>query len=146
MLRSLYKTDPRWPLWGDFDRQMDWVMNQAFRSPLIRADHIGPQVHVHEDEKGLHFVAEVPGLKAEDIELVATKDTLSLKGARKVTTPEAMKATRRERKDVTFDATYRFEKEIDPDQVTAKVENGLLTITAPPAPELQPKRITVKVS
>lgn len=145
MLRNLFVNDPSWGLFGELDRQMDWVMRE-FSRPMIRAEHFGPQTYVHESEEGVRIVAEVPGLRAEDIEIVASRDTLTLKGQRKVKLPEGKKVLRRERRDVTFDATYRFETEIDADNVSAKVEDGLLTITAPRAPRTEPKRITVKVS
>jgi HSP20 family protein len=141
---TLFQNDPTWSLFGQLDRQMDRVMRELAR-PTIRADYFGPQVHVWESDEGVKLVAEVPGLGSDDIEIAATPDTLTLKAERKVATPEGKQVLRRERRDVTFDATYRFEHEIDPDKISAKVENGLLTLTAPRAPKVEPKRVTVQV-
>lgn len=137
MLRPMFRTTSPWVFFGDFDRQLETAVKE-----LVRPFE-GPRIHLQETDDGLRLVAEVPGLGPEDIDVSATRDTLTIKGARKVDVPQDKKALRRERTAITFDTTYRFERPIDPDKVTAKVENGLLTLTAPPAPELQPKRIAI---
>ena len=111
----------------------------------IRTQISAPRILVRDDEAGFELAAEVPGLRAEDIELQATRDTLTLKGQRKVAAPENKKVLRRERPDVSIDTTYRFENEIDPDQVVAHVADGILTIKAPAAQKVEPKKIAVQV-
>ena len=135
-----FRTDPTW---GLFDRQVDWMLREMARP--IRTQHSAPRVLVREDEAGIELVAEVPGLRAEDIEIHATRDALTLKGQRKVAAPENKQVLRRERPDVSLDTTYRFENEIDPDQVVATVADGILTIKAPAAKKVEPKKIAVQV-
>ena len=131
------------PMWGLFDRQVDWMLQEMARP--IRTQFSAPRILVREDEAGVELVAEVPGLRAEDIELQATRDTLTLKGQRKVSAPENKKVLRRERPDVSIDTMYRLENEIDPDQVVAHVADGILTIKAPAAKKVEPKKIAVQV-
>lgn len=131
------------PTWRLLDRQMDSMLRELAH-PTFWTEPFGPQVHVTQTDDGIRLVAELPGLSAEEVEIAATRDTLSLKANRKVKVPEDKKVLRRERKDLQFDATYRFERAIDPDKVTAKVQDGILTITAPLAADLQPKRITIQ--
>jgi HSP20 family protein len=135
-----FRTDPTW---GLFDRQVDRMLQEMARP--IRTQFSSPRILVRDDEAGFELVAEVPGLRAEDIELQATRDTLTLKGQRKVTAPETKKVLRRERPDVSIDTTYRFENDIDPDQVVAHVADGILTIKAPAAKKVEPKKIAVQV-
>jgi HSP20 family protein len=140
MLHTVFRTDPRW---GLFDRQVDWMLQEMARP--IRTQFSAPRIHVRDDESGVELVAEVPGLRAEDIEIQATRDTLVLKGQRKVAVPENKQLLRRERPDVSIDTTYRFENEIDPEQVVATVADGILTIKAPAAKKVEPKKIAVQV-
>jgi HSP20 family protein len=135
-----FRTDPTW---GLFDRQVDRMLQEMARP--IRTQFTAPRILVRDDEAGVELVAEVPGLRAEDIELQVTRDTLTLKGQRKVQAPENKKVLRRERPDVSIDTTYRFENEIDPDQVAAHVADGILTIKAPAAKKVEPKKIAVQV-
>ena len=135
-----FRTDPTW---GLFDRQVDWMLREMARP--IRTQFSAPRILVRDDEAGFELIAEVPGLRAEDIELQATRDTLTLKGQRKVQAPENKTVLRRERPDVSIDTTYRFENEIDPDQVVAHVADGILTIKAAAAKKVEPKKIAVQV-
>jgi HSP20 family protein len=136
-----FRTDP---VWGLFDRRVDWMLQEMAR-PIRTTQYSAPRIRVRDDESGFELVAEVPGLRAEDIELQATRDTLTLKGTRKVHAPENKKVLRRERPDVSIDTTYRFENEIDPDQVVAHVADGILTVKAPGAKKVEPKKIAVQV-
>ena len=135
-----FRTDPTW---GLFDRQVDRLLREMARP--IRNQLSAPRILVRDDETGIELVAEVPGLRAEDIEIHATRDALTLKGQRKVGAPENKQVLRRERPDVSLDTTYRFENEIDPDQVVATVADGILTIKAPAAKKVEPKKIAVQV-
>jgi HSP20 family protein len=140
MLHTIFRTDPSW---GLFDRQVDRMLHEIARP--IRTQPAAPRVHVREDDAGIQLIAEVPGLRAEDIEIHVTRDTLTLRGQRRVAVPEGRQVLRRERPDVSFDATYRFANDVDPDRVVAKVVDGLLTISAPAAKKVEPKKITVQV-
>ena len=135
-----FRTDPTW---GLFDRQVDWMLQEMARP--IRTQFSAPRVLVRDDEAGFELVAEVPGLRAEDIEIQATRDTLTLKGQRKVSAPENKTVLRRERPDVSIETTYAFENDIDPEQVVAHVADGILTIKAPAAKKVEPKKIAVQV-
>jgi HSP20 family protein len=136
-----FRTDP---VWGLFDRRVDWMLQEMAR-PIRTQTFSAPRILVRDDETGFELVAEVPGLRAEDVELQATRELLTLKGKRKVPAPEKSKVLRRERPDVSIDTTYRFENEIDPDQVVAHVADGILTIKAPAAKKAEPKKIAVQV-
>ena len=140
MLHTLFRTEPTW---SQLDRQFDRMLHEMARP--IRTQFSQPRIHVHDDASGFRLVAEVPGLRAEDIDVQVTRDALVLKGQRKVVAPENKRVLRQERPDVSFDASYRFENDIDPEQVVAKVADGLLTITAPAAKKIEPKKITVQV-
>jgi HSP20 family protein len=100
------------------------------------------------DDEGGAFVvrAELPGLAEKDLELNATATTLTLRGERKVEAPEGYSTHRNERGAYRFARTFELPTKIDSDRVEARLENGVLTVTLPKAPEAQPKQISVKAS
>jgi HSP20 family protein len=98
------------------------------------------------DDQGSAFVvrAEVPGVAEKDIELSATATTLTLKGQRKVEAPKGYSTHRTERNSWSFARTFELPAKVDAERVEARLENGVLTVTLPKAPEAQPKQIAVK--
>jgi HSP20 family protein len=100
------------------------------------------------DDQGGAFVvrAELPGLSEKDLELTATATTLTLRGERKVEVPQGYSTHRSERTGYRFARTFELPSKVDSDRVEARLENGVLTVTLPKAPEAQPKQINVKAS
>ncbi len=129
---------------GAFDllRQLDRMFSEA--DPESRGAH--PSVSF--DDQGSAFVvrAEVPGVAEKDIELSATATTLTLKGQRTVEAPKGYSTHRSERSSFSFARTFELPAKVDADRVEARLENGVLTVTLPKAPEAQPKQIAVKGS
>jgi len=100
------------------------------------------------DDQGASYVvrAEVPGLSEKDVELTATASSLTLRGERKVEPPQGYSTHRSERTGYRFARTFELPSKVDSERVEARLENGVLTVTLPKAPESQPKQISVKAS
>lgn len=110
----------------DVDRMFDAYPSVA---PLA-----APVVDVFEKDEKIVVKAEVPGLKKDDLEVIATEDSVSLKGEFKK--EEEVKEEgfyRRERRVGRFYRTISMPSAIKPDQVTAKFKDGILEVTAPRA-------------
>jgi HSP20 family protein len=130
---------------GAFDvlRQLD----RLFAEPETWEPRAGfPRVSF--DDQGSAFVvrAEVPGLADKDLELSATATALTIRGERKVEPPQGYSTHRNERTAYRFARTFELPSKVDSDRVEARLENGVLTVTLPKAPEAQPKQISVKAS
>jgi HSP20 family protein len=104
-----------------------------------------PLINVTEDNDCLYVRAELPGIKANEIEISATGNSLSIGGERKVA-PENEGASyhRRERESGIFRRTISLPSDIDSNRVEANYNNGILTVTLPKAEISKPKQITVK--
>ena len=105
-----------------------------------------PPVNLYQDSENIYLMAELPGLEARDIELKVEPESILLKGSRK-SDPEAQGTYyhRRERESGSFSRKITFPTRIATDRVSAKIINGILTISMPLAEDTRPKRIDVEV-
>ena len=103
-----------------------------------------PIMNLWAGENGVVVTAQVPGVDPGDIEITAHQNTLTLKGRRQ---PETIDDDtvyhRQERSYGSFGRTVALPFHVDPDQVSARFENGVLTVELPRPEADKPKRIRV---
>ena len=87
-------------------------------------------------------VANMPGIKPEDVEITLEGDTLTLKGVRPGSM-ENVDYVLQERVGGAFQRTLNINVPIDADKADARFENGILTLTIPKAEAVKPKTIQV---
>ena len=133
--------DPRHDLTG-LQRQLDALLSD-FTRPRRAASAPGPAFDLYDDGEHFRLVADLPGLRAEDLEVEATEDGLTLRGTRAVAVPEGFTAHHRERGELRLARSFTFPAKIDPEQVTASLHQGVLTITLVKRASAQPRTITV---
>jgi len=129
-------------------RQMN-LLNQGLARGLWREPTPGvfPLVNVTEDKNSYHVCAELPGLKADELDISVTGDTLSISGERKLPVEdEKAQYHRREREAGRFSRIVSLPAQIDAGRVEAHCADGVLTVTLPKAEAAKPKQITVKAS
>ena len=104
-----------------------------------------PRADVLEGDKVFRIVMDLPGIAAADLEISVENQTLSVKAERKLEVPEGFEPRRRERAgNVAFTRTFRLGNGVDPDNVEAKLQDGVLTLTLPKTEQSLPRRIEVK--
>jgi len=104
-----------------------------------------PLVNLTEDKDGYYVRAELAGLKADELNISATGNTLSITGERKVADEgENVRYHRREREAGTFSRIISLPGEVNSDKVEASLKNGILTVYIPKAEAAKPRQITVK--
>jgi len=105
-----------------------------------------PMVDVYEEGDSVVVKAEVPGMEKDEIELILTPDTLTIKGERKkVETVEDQDYHYSERAYGAFARTVELPAEVAEDKVTASLKNGVLEVRLPKAQGAK-KEIKVKVT
>ncbi|MDP2307314.1 MAG: Hsp20/alpha crystallin family protein [Pseudomonadota bacterium] len=130
-------------------------MQDLFRDPLFEVDPIGfleagrmtqfvPDFEVRESPKGLVFVADLPGVKEDDLDITVVGNRLRINGRREFE-QESRGDTwyAAERAYGTFTRTFILPEGIETDHVDANLENGVLTICIPKGAQAQPRRIAL---
>jgi len=106
-------------LWGGFDM------------PTAFAGHRFPSLEVHDEDKVVKVTAELPGLTEKDVDLTLKDGILTLKGEKKSETSEKTEnGLVSERWYGAFERSVAV-GDIDEPAVTAKFDNGILTVTLP---------------
>jgi HSP20 family protein len=103
-----------------------------------------PQFNVWEDSNGLLMTSELPGVEPEDLDIVATNDTLTVKGNKKnFALSDKDSYLKRELSYGSFSRSIKLPYRIDADRVEAKLRNGILNITLHRPDAEKPKNIQV---
>jgi HSP20 family protein len=150
---DLMKWEGRSPrdLWDAFDglrSEMDRALD-PFRAPdasglLDRTT--APAVDVVETDEDFVVVADLPGVKKDDIELSVTGTLLAIKGDKKAETQsDKRKIFRKETWVGSFTRTIDLPSDIDPDKVQAELKDGVLTVRVAKREEAKTKTIAVSV-
>jgi HSP20 family protein len=121
-------------------RQIDALFSDWVR-PQRRV--AGPAFDVFDDGESYRLVADMPGLRAEDLEVEVTEDGLAVRGSRKVEVPEGYSVHRRERESLELARSFTFPSKVDPEKVTATLQQGVLTITLAKRADAKPRSIAV---
>jgi HSP20 family protein len=104
-----------------------------------------PRVDVAETDKEFTVKADLPGVDPKDVDISVNGDTLTVRGEKKEEKEEKKKNYHRvERFEGKFFRQIGLPAGADADKVTAASAKGVITITIPKKPELQPKKIAVK--
>ncbi|MFO7947024.1 MAG: Hsp20/alpha crystallin family protein [Armatimonadota bacterium] len=108
--------------------------------------YFGPAIDMYETDSDVVMKAEVPGVAREDIEVNAHSDSITVSGeSKKEEEVEEKGYYRRELRYGRFARTVPTPANIDPEGVTAKLSDGVLTITAPKVePEAKGKAVEVE--
>jgi HSP20 family protein len=124
-------------------RELGWLSRGLTREP---AAGVFPLMNLTEDRDHYYLRAELPGIKAGDLEISATGDSLTISGERKISEEEDENVTfhRREREGGRFSRVITLPGDIDTGKVEAKCADGILTIVLPKAEASKPKQIQVK--
>lgn len=134
---------PAWG-WNSPFEELERMRSQLGRS-LSRARWSGvfPLINVTEDKECYRVRAELPGLEADNLDISATANSLTLSGERKIAAEKDAKYHRREREAGKFSRIVSLPNQIEPAKVEAGLVDGVLTVTLPKAESAKPRQIAV---
>ena len=97
-----------------------------------RGESFSPPVDVFETDKDLCIVADLPGLKAGDLEISLSEGTLLLKGKRQKERRPDWTFFCKERPYGSFQRTILLpDRKLDADAMDVKLDKGILKVTIP---------------
>jgi HSP20 family protein len=143
-LSEPWSSDP-WMSLDQLRRGMDQVLQRAGASTARRGG-VFPPVNLYETADGYVLTAELPGVRAEDLEISIEHNRVTLGGQRSIERPQDASVHRAERASGSFRRTVELPAEVDPDKAEASHRNGVLMLRISKAEKHQPRRIAVKAS
>jgi len=102
-----------------------------------------PPLNVFRQGDDIVVIAEVPGVRKDDLQLQVKGNTIRISGGKKVEYGERAGLHRRERSAGNFDRAVTVPVEIDADRVRAECRDGILALHLPRAERDKPKSIAI---
>ena len=105
-----------------------------------------PSVDIFENDNAITVLADMPGVKAEDLKIDLRESVLTLTG--RVTPPDSAKESDvlREYQSGTFFRQFTLSETIDQAKIDAKLADGVLRLELPKVEKARPRQITVKTA
>jgi HSP20 family protein len=103
-----------------------------------------PATDIFENENAITVLADMPGVKAEDLKIDLRENVLTLSG--RATPPEGAKESDviREYQSGTFLRQFTLAESIDQAKIDAKLVGGVLRLELPKVERAKPRQITVR--
>lgn len=103
-----------------------------------------PALDIAENEDSVTVTAEVPGMKAEDIDVTLERGVLTIKGEKKFEDERKGENFHRiERSYGSFQRVVQLPTEVDDEKVTANYKDGVLTLSMPKSPAAKKRKIEI---
>ena len=105
-----------------------------------------PSVDIFENDNSITVLADMPGVKAADLEIDLRESVLTLTG--RVTSPEASKESNvlREYHSGAFFRQFTLSETIDQGKIDAQLTDGVLRLELPKVERARPRQITVRAA
>ena len=141
---SLVRHNP----WSIFDQLNRELSNQNYSSEddaNVATANWTPSVDITEDENSFKLLADIPGVKPEDIDVSMDNGVLTVKGERNTEEKTEKENFRRvERQYGAFYRRFTLPETANAEKIEAHSEHGVLKITIPKQEVEQARRISVK--
>ena len=132
-MTMLMRTDP----FRELDRLTEQVFGTTTRPAVMPMD-----AWRHGDEFVVEF--DLPGVKAEDVDLDVERNVLTVKAERPVTDGQDVEVVAAERPRGVFSRQLLLGDNLDTDRVQAEYDAGVLRLRIPVAPQAKSHKIEVK--
>ena len=144
--RGRTRSWPVTPLTATMERMFrDFDDFFAMTPTLAGMQDLRPALEVQETDNSYLVTFDVPGVKAEDIDIDVSGTTLTIRGERREQSrPSEGRASYREVRFGSFERTITLPNDVDATKVEAECDNGVLTVMVPKTTASQRQKISVK--
>ena len=101
---------------------------------------------IYETDDAFVVKAFVPGVSPDHLDITMQQNTLTIKAEQPVEQQEGVRYYLRERTGGTWLRSFELPAAIDSEHIDARLENGVLWLTLPKAPEAKPHKVQIKAS
>ena len=127
-----------------FSAEVDRMFERAFGGDF-GARRSAPAMDLVEHKDRYQVRIDLPGLSKDDIEISMHDEVLSISGEKKGETKETEgNLIHQERWSGKFSRSLKLAKDVNANQIEAVFENGVLEVSLPFVPEVQPRKIEVR--
>jgi HSP20 family protein len=107
-----------------------------------KVNYSTPLANIRETSDGYVLEAEIPGVAKDGLEVTVVNGELAIVGRRAAVT-EPGRSVYRESRGFDYRRVFELDPSIDAGKITAKVEQGVLTLHLPKAESVKPRKIAV---
>ncbi|MEJ2328250.1 MAG: Hsp20/alpha crystallin family protein [Chromatiales bacterium] len=146
-MNMIVRRDP-WSLLDQWHKELDNMFDpnrRADDTSRIEGSDWTPAVDIKEEGDRYLLHADIPGVKADDIEVSMDKGVLTIKGERKHESTESKEGYKRvERSHGVFMRRFSLPDGVDGENISASSKDGVLEVVIPKSEPEKPRRIEVK--
>lgn len=102
-----------------------------------------PLYNVNGNTEAYEVRVEMPGVPKGGVKIDLEDSILTIRGERNATVPEGMKTLHRELSPLSYLLRLRLNTPVNEEQMTAKLEDGVLTLRLPLKEVAKPRQIPV---
>jgi len=110
--------------------------------PVAREEFVAPNVNIFETAEGYVLQAELPGVAKDGLEITLEGQELTIVGRRNAESVNGAPLFR-ERNPANYRRAFELDPAIDTAKVSAKIDQGVLTLTLPKSEQVKPRKIQV---
>lgn len=138
-----------WEVFDELQREMDRIFNLALVGSRFfwETARVFPPVNIYETAQEFVFILPVPGLRPQDLEVLAVGDRLTIRGERKRQQVSPEETFRREERWMgSWSRTFALPERADVNAISASLENGLLVVKVAKLPEAQARQVQIRTA
>jgi len=118
------------------------VQKEPKSSNAQPAEFVSPEVNIFETGDGYVLEAEMPGVNKDGLEITLDGTEITIVGHRHVE-PLNGQPLFREAHQADYRCVFELDPAIDTGKISARVEQGVLTLTLPKSEKVKPRRIAL---
>jgi HSP20 family protein len=103
---------------------------------------VAPVASLTENADGYQLQIEMPGVNKEGLEISVENNELTILGRRSLPAVDGA-AIHRESRPHNYRRVFELDPSIDMAHISAKIDQGVVTVTLPKAEQVKPRKITV---
>jgi HSP20 family protein len=110
----------------------------------VPARYFVPTTDIYETDESLTVVMEVPGVEKDDINVKLENDVLRIEGQIDFSKYQEMEPVYTEYNIGHYARSFTLSDRIDQNEISAQLDNGVLTLTLKKAKQALPRRIEIR--